>query len=252
MKTIEKKVFNFKIKEIYFADYPLDEDECDFLKYPFCKNKADDKGFNYKIKYSLIIDLNQSLDTIWQNMGKHCRKYTNRAMKDDLRIEKNKHFNDFYKLNKSLVKSMSRDIRARIEIPKIDTMKRHTTLFTIEHNNNFLVGHLYLEDKDQIFLWFSASKRYKLKEESELLGRAGRLLHWEAIKYAKEKGLSVFDFGGIWSEEEAELERSKKGINFFKMQFGGEKVTRYTCHKFYSKSFRYLYDLYNNYFSKLI
>jgi len=249
MITVDRKIFNFNVKEVYCSDYPFDIDGCDFLKYPFCKNKAEIDGFTSQKKFTLIIDLTQSLDTIWQNMGKHCRKHINRAQKDDVDININKHYRDFYKINTSLTKSINRDLRARIDIPKIDIMKRYATLFTIKHYNDILVGHLYLEDENHIFLWHSASKRLLLKEEAELIGKAGRLLHWDAIKYAKQKGLAVFDFGGIWSEKEAEKDKSKKGINFFKLQFGGEKVTRYSYYKFYSKTFKLVYNLYGKCFT---
>lgn len=250
MLVVDKKIFNFNIKEVYLSDYPFDIAGCDVLKFLFCKNKAEIDGFTHKKKFTSIIDLTQSLDTIWQNMGKHCRKYINYAQQDDIEFFINKHYRDFYKIDKSLTKSMGRDFKARIDIPKFDIMKKYGTLFTIKHNNNILVGHLYLEDENNIFLWHSASKRLKFKKEAELISRAGRLLIWEAIKYGKQKGLGVFDFGGIWPEEEAEKNKSKEGINFFKLQFGGEKVTRHLYYKFYSNTYKLAYNLYGRFFTK--
>lgn len=250
MLIMDKKIFNFDIKEVYFSDYPFDIDGCDVLKFLFCKNKAEIDGFTHQKKFTLIVDLTQDLDTIWRNIKKRCREYTRSAQKDDIEININKHYNDFYKINVSQVKSMSRGLRARIDIPKVDIMKRYGTLFTIHHDNDILVGHLYLEDENHILLWCSASKRFQLKKEAKLISRASRLLHWEAIKYAKQKGLAVFDFGGLWSEEEAEKDKSKEGINFFKLQFGGEKVTRHFYYKIYSKTFKLAYNLYGRCFTK--
>ncbi len=250
MLIVDKKIFNFDTKEVYFSDYPFDIDGCDFLKFPFCKNKAEIDGFTHQKKFTLIIDLTQSLDTIWQNVGSSCRKYIQRAQKDDIEIKINQRYNDFYKIITSQVKSMGRDIRAKFDTPKIDIMKRYATLFTIQHDNDILVGHLYLEDENHIILWHSASKRFQLKEQAQVISRASRLLHWDAIKYAKQKGLTVFDFGGIWPEKEAEKDKSKKGINFFKLQFGGEKVTRHFYYKFYSKTFKFAYNLYGRCFTK--
>ena len=79
-----------------------------------------------------------------------------------------------------------------------------------------------------------------------MIGNANRLLHWEAIKYAKEKGIKEFDWGGLWSVEEAEKDESKRTVNFFKQSFGGEIITCYTYQKIYSKIYKLgqrFYDL---------
>jgi lipid II:glycine glycyltransferase (peptidoglycan interpeptide bridge formation enzyme) len=249
MKIVDIKFFNFNIKEVYLSDYPFDIDGCDFLKFLFCKNKVEIDGFAHQNKFTLVIDLTKNLDIIWQNMGKHCRKYTKRAQKDDLEININKNYHDFYKINKSLTKSIGRGVRARVLIPKIDIMKRYATLFTIKHNNDILAGHLYLENDDQIFLWHSASARFHFKEEAKLIGRASRLLHWEAIKYAKQKNLTIFDFGGIWSEVAVKNNKSKQGINLFKMQFGGKIEPRHLYYKFYSNTYKLAYNIFGNLFT---
>ena len=252
---MDKKIFNFDIKEVYFSDYPFDVEGCDYLKFLFCKNKAEIDGFTHQKKFTLIVDLTQDLDTIWCNIKKRCRDYIKHAQnkhvqKDDIEININKHYNDFYKINVSQIKSMGRYLRLRLDIPKIDIMKRYGTLFTMQHDNEILVGHVYLEDENHILLWHSASKRFQLKEKEKLISASSRLLHWEAIKYAKQKGLAIFDFGGLWTEEEAEKNNSKKGINFFKLQFGGEKVTRHFYYKIYSKTLKLAYNLYERRFTK--
>ena len=82
------------------------------------------------------------------------------------------------------------------------------------------------------------------KEKAKLIGYANRLIHWEAIKYAKEKGIKEYDLGGIFSDEEVEKDKVKMGIRSFKLSFGGESVTRYQYQKIYSKGFKILYRLY--------
>ena len=53
MLIIEKKIFNFDIKEVYFSDFPFDVEGCDVLKFMFCKKKADINGFTHQKKYTL-------------------------------------------------------------------------------------------------------------------------------------------------------------------------------------------------------
>ena len=78
-----------------------------------------------------------------------------------------------------------------------------------------------------------------------IISNADRLIDWEAIKYAKEKGIKEFDLGGLWSKEEAEKDEKKKGINSFKLSLGGEIVTRYSYQKIYSKIYNLAHNLYN-------
>ena len=57
MITVDRKIFNFNIKEVYFSDYPHDIEHCDVLKYPFCKNKAEADGFKREKNFTLIIKI---------------------------------------------------------------------------------------------------------------------------------------------------------------------------------------------------
>ena len=54
-----------------------------------------------------------------------------------------------------------------------------------------------------------------------MIGRANKRLHWEYIKYFKQKGLLRYDWGGISDFE------NPNGIDEFKLKFGGEKITYY-------------------------
>jgi len=67
-----------------------------------------------------------------------------------------------------------------------------------------------LEDQSNINYWIGASKRLDVdKEKAKLIGYANRLIYWEAIKYAKEKGIKEYDLGGIFSDEEVEKDKVK-------------------------------------------
>lgn len=246
MLVVNKKIFGFALKDIYFSDYPFDIDGCDSLKFLLCKNKVNAEGFTRWESPTLIIDLTQGLDAIWRNIKKRGREYIKQAQRDDIKIHVNSHYEQFYSLSHIHKKQLGVDLREKISTPKVETMKRYCTLFTAEHNNELLGGHLFLEDEAHIFLLDSASNRICTdREKITLIGRANRLLYWEAIKYANQKGLIEFDFGGLWPEEEVEKDKKKKGINFFKLSFGGEIVTRYSYQKVYSRLLNSAFSLYN-------
>jgi hypothetical protein len=250
MLVVHRKVFIFNVKTVYFSDQPFDVEGCDVVNFIGCRNEVDAKGLTYERKFTAIIDLTQDLEVLWRIMDKKSTRYEiKRAEKEAIKTHLNQHYKEFWQIHKDLQRSKGFGSVLDTGAPKAEMMRKYGTLFTAECEGEILGGHLYLEDEDHIMLWLSASRRLEMgKERAALIGRANRLLHWEAIKYAKEKGIKEFDWGGMWSEEEAAQDKLKQNINSFKLSFGGEMVTRYSYQKIYSKTFkfaRYIYHLLN-------
>jgi hypothetical protein len=247
-KKIDEKIFIFKLKKIYFSDYPHDVDGCDAVVFPFFKNKVDIEGFTVVESPTAVIDLTQDLDTIWKNMDRKSTRYSiNRARRDGIKIRINKDYAEFYQIYGALMQRKGFGSSFGIGTPKLRTMERYGTLFTAECDGEILGGHLYLEDDDNILLWISASKRLEVdRNKARLIGNANRLLHWEAIKYAGEKGIREFDWGGLWASDEADKDERKRSVNSFKLSFGGEAMIRYSYRKVYSGVYKigsYLYNI---------
>ncbi len=247
MLVVERKRLILRTKEIHFCDYPFDVNDCASVMFLHCKNKVDAEGFTCHEDYTSTIDLTQDSDTLWRNMDKKSTRYEiGRAEKEEIRVHINDYFDEFYSINKGLEQKQRRKKWFGIG-DSLETMRVHGTLVTAEYNGEILGGHLYLEDEDHIKLWLSASKRLEAdREKAALIGRANRLLHWEAMKYAKAKGIKEFDWGGLWSEEEAALDSVKRNINSFKQSFGSVAIKCYNYQKAYSKTYRlanYLYRL---------
>jgi lipid II:glycine glycyltransferase (peptidoglycan interpeptide bridge formation enzyme) len=249
MLVIDKKILTFNIKEAHFSDQPVDIENCDFLNFHYCKNKLSVDGFNRLIELTNVIDLTQDLDTIWNKMdNKNVRYWINRAQREGIKIHINQNYDEFYKIYQSFIKK--KGIKSFFDMfgvwsTSLESMKKHGTLFIAEYNGEILAGTLYLEDDTYIEAWLGASKRLESdKKKKTLAACANRLLDWEVIKYAKNKGLKEFDLGGIWPEEETKKDIKKQGINNFKLGFGGETVTRYSYKKIYSKTYALLYHLY--------
>jgi hypothetical protein len=240
----------FDIKEVHFSDYPHDIESCDFLKFHYCKNIVNAKGFTCQKELTSVIDLTQDLDTIWQNTDKKSVRYKiNRAQKEGIKIRINKDYDQFFQIYQSFIQK--KGIKSFFDIfgvgsTTLEVMKEYGTLFIAEYDGEILVGTIYLEDNSNIKSWLGASKRLEVdKAKASIISCADRLIDWEAIKYAKEKGIKEFDLGGIWPKEEAEKDEKKKGINSFKLNFGGKIDTRYSYQKIYSKFYNIAYQLYN-------
>jgi lipid II:glycine glycyltransferase (peptidoglycan interpeptide bridge formation enzyme) len=249
MQVINKKVFIFNVTEVYFSKNPFDIEGCDYLIFPQCKNKVEAKGFICHKKLTSTIDLTKNLDTIWENFDKKSTRYSiKRAERENVIIKINHEYDQFFQIFKNFrIKKRLNSFLQIFGVGKIslDTIKKNGTLFVADYNGETLGGTLFLEDDSNIEMWFSASKRLEIENERrQLIGCANRLILWEVIKYAKQKGIKELDLGGLFLENEAEADPIKKGINSFKLSFGGEVVSVYSYDKFYSKSLHLAYLLY--------
>jgi len=249
MLVLDKKILMFNIKEVHFSKNPFDIEGCDFLIFPFCKNKVEAKGFVRYKKLTSIIDLNQDLDTILNKFHRDTYKGIKRAEKEGVKISMNNGYEQFFDIYQNFTRKKEIDSifgGIGVETASLDTMKKKGTLFVAEHHGEILGGMLFLEDDANIETLVSASKRFEREKENKaIIGCANRLIRWEAIKYAKEKGLKDFDLGGLFPEDKAEKDPIKKGINSFKLSFGGDVVPGYTYEKGYSKILKLAYYLYN-------
>lgn len=241
MLEIERNRYIFRAKDIWFCEYPFDVTRYDSVVFHACKNKIDLNGFHCKEFTTLVIDLNQDLDVIWKNMSKSsCRYAINKSLRDGVRIKLNQNYEEFYEINRLFRENKGLTISSE----KLEIMKKYGTLFVAEFEGEILGGQLYLEDERNIRWLIGASKRLESgKEEAiTLIGNANRLLVWEAIKYAKEKGIKEFDMGGYYTGKIKD--EQKERINIFKKSFGGELTTRYIYQKDYSKIYKFAKNIY--------
>ena len=236
MLEINKKHSVFRIKEIWFSDCPFDTKDCDSVIFNACKNKVDAKGFHREEFTTLTIDLNQELDKIWKDMSKSsCRYAINRAKKDGIKIKINQNFDDFYSINKSFRKNKKLPLSFSWNL---NLMKKYGILFVAEFGGEIISGSLFIEDENNIRWLLGASKRLEeSKNKATLIGNANRLIIWEAIKYAKEKKIKNFDFGGYYAGKKED--NQKERINIFKKSFGGKLTAQYIYQKDYSNFYHF-------------
>jgi lipid II:glycine glycyltransferase (peptidoglycan interpeptide bridge formation enzyme) len=230
MLQIEYKMGIFTIKSLWFSDYPVDIGNCDLALFNSCKNDVNLKDFQKVEDITSILDLTQSLDQISKNMCQSTRRSINKAIKYGIIIKINENYEEFIDIVKYFRKSK------RLTPFKLtaEFMKKNATLFVAELNGEILSGHLYLEDKNNMYWYLSASKRLNCSpEKAKIIAKANRLMVWEAIKYSKDNGIKEFDLGGFHVESNSS---SVVEDSTFKERFGGRIVTRYYYKKHYSKT----------------
>jgi lipid II:glycine glycyltransferase (peptidoglycan interpeptide bridge formation enzyme) len=240
MLEIERRRYIFKTKEIWFSDYPFDVKGNDSVTFRACKNKVNMKGFTREEFTTLVIDLTHDLDVIWKNMSKSsCRYAITRAIRDRVEIKLNQNYEEFRELNQSFRESKGLPSGSE----RLEFMKKYGVLFVTEFDGEILGGQLYLEDENNIRWLIGASKRLEVdRDQATLIGNANRLVIWQAIQYAKEKGIKEFDMGGYYTGEIKD--EQKERINIFKKSFGGELTTHYIYQKDYFKIYKLAKKIY--------
>lgn len=238
MLVIERNFCHFKFRNIFFYDLPFYEEDCDFINFFCCRKRTELNGFSCCEYRTCTIDLTKDLDELWSKMSRSaCKRHIKRAERMGIEIESGNKYEEFYDMYEDFIykKGYGRPLH-KLDFPTLDVMEKYGKLFIAKYDKEIIAGQLYLEDSPNVmYCWISASKRLEVdKKRANLIGCANRLIHWEAIKYAKEKGIKEFDLGGLWSEKDAD-DPIKAGMNLFKLSFGGEVVVRYNYEKANSK-----------------
>jgi lipid II:glycine glycyltransferase (peptidoglycan interpeptide bridge formation enzyme) len=229
----------FKIKFIYFADRPFDIGGCDVVRFIGCSSEEDYEGFTAFRHRTAVTSIKDDLDTIWNKMDKRCRRSIKRAQETGIEISINKHYKEFWQLNKRFQRQKGFYSSVGSMNPPFDVMRQFGTLITAEYNHQVIAGSAYLCDDTNMRAWIGASKRLEVDRETAMtIGYANRLIDWEAIKLAKSRSISVYDWGNLWSEEEALEDEGKRGINSYKLSFGCQPVKCCSYKKANSKLYR--------------
>ena len=239
MIQLDRNIYMFRRKEVWLSDYPFDIKGCHFVSFYACKNFVSDTKFAFKKVNTLIIDLTQDLDVIWSNMEKKsCQYPIKRALRENIQIKLNDHYEEYYHLNMDFKKQKGLRPYSMDNAESI----RNNTLFTAELNGEVVAGQSYIEDESNIRWILGASKRLNVdKDKAILIGCANRLMNWEAIKYAKQKGIIEFDMGGYYTGDDQT--DSKFSVNIYKKSFGGKLVDRYNYTKSYSSTYDFVLKL---------
>jgi hypothetical protein len=226
----ELNVFPFKYKEIWFSDRLYDVSGYDSVIFRECDRLMELPGFRKSDFTTLIIDPCRDEKSLWKDMSDcNCRKPINRAIKKEVTVEVNRHYEEFYDINHAFRKEKG---LTRWDL-SIDYMKKNGTLFVTEYMGEVLSGLFCLSDENVMLQLITASKRLETPEEGKnFIGNANKLMVWESIMYAKKNGMKTYDMGGYYTGKAQDVQKEK--INVYKKSFGGEVAMRYIYRKNYS------------------
>jgi hypothetical protein len=226
MLEIARKRGPFLFKEIWFSPRPFTITGCDSVIFKNCRDLVSLSGFEVEVSATSVIDLLQDIDTLWKNLNSGCRKEIRSAERSGVSVETSKDFEEFYSIYRSFAKQKA--LTAWFSKRAFIHYVKNGVLFAAKLDGRTLNDHLYFHDGQQMRWIMAPSRRFERDRSStspppQLVGHANRLTVWEAIKYAKNAGMAIFDLGGIYTGPNDSDPRHR--ITQFKREFGGKPAT---------------------------
>jgi len=212
----------FKVKHVFFADKIKLTDFYKLVSYSYMRKTVRNPLFIVSKRQTRFIDLTQPFDQIFQNFGYYTRREIRRAKKKDFRFSTTTNINEFVEFYNDFAKLKNIELVKKANLKEIPNF----AITKITMDEKTLAMYYYLTDKDKKLVrgFYGASKRLDQNTDSKLTSQANRHLHARSMEYFKEKGFTVYDWGGT---AEHTKNKTKHQIDEFKKRFGGYIVDEY-------------------------
>ena len=187
----------------------------------------EDKAFSQfpsKDSGTYIINLHESIETIWKKLNKKARNQIRQAQKNNVKVEISDIENDFsewWDIYSNTANRKDFILESYSFIKELFENKLISRLFVAKIDNKIISGNLILLSNTGI-LWKLGGSN------NEYSGyRPNHLLQWEIIEWAKKQGYLYYDMGGAISPRYdmngVPIDEGKgEGPSSFKRKFGGE------------------------------
>ncbi|MGQ0603329.1 MAG: lipid II:glycine glycyltransferase FemX [Anaerolineales bacterium] len=175
-------------------------------------------NFVYENHLNFLLDLSQTEENLWRNVTKSGQQSIRTARNKGVAVET---LNDRVQLPE--VYRLLQLVYARAQVPLASAALFESAwdvlvprgmlkVFVARAAGAAICGALFLAWRDRVIYWYGG-----LNREFAAYAPMETLL-WHAIRWARESGYAIFDFGGAGRPEEA------YGPRKFKAKFGGELV----------------------------
>ena len=169
-------------------------------------------GFKKYRKQTSVIDIVPDIDLLWKGLESRARNMIRKSIKNNITVEQTKIDNvwlkKFYQMLTETFDRQAKNIpHSRDFYLSLDELFNKGKLFCLTaYSSTEIVGKTIFLKNDHQLVYFSGTTSNKgLKTASN------SLMLWEAIKYASNNNIRIFDLGGIGIEN----------IDKFKKSFGG-------------------------------
>ena len=200
----------------------------------FRKNGLKKAPMYLSVEFAGVLDLNKTEDEIMAGMRQRLRRALRKAAKNDIKVEKStnpKDIHTFYEIQLQTAKrhdfyafsedfltkqfeAFSKNGEAVLYTAKISDEKKKE--LGVESDSNILAQNF------MIFYGNEASYHYGVSSELGTKLSGAPLLHMEAMRDARKRGIKRYNFWGIVGENETK--HRFYGVSVFKRGFGVEEL----------------------------
>ena len=229
MLLLEQKKHGLHFYKVWFAKGPIKKKGLVAYHESFFGGRKKDTPFD-----TLLTDFTETEDEIKQHFAKSCKYKINRAERENVTVIikcneeiTDKEIQDFCDFFQTFWESKGTSFTGKEEIKRDLEEYRKSNALTLAYaiiNGERAVYHTHIFDEERARLLHSASL-YRLQDGEDgnknVIGMANRYLHFEEIKYFKNAGKMIYDWGGAGKGEEV------FSITEFKESFGGAPACFY-------------------------
>ena len=180
------------------------------------------------VEYAAILDLNKSEEEIIKCMHRRIRYAVNNARNKGFTIEKSqdpKDIHEFYKIELATAKRQEFVAFSEDFLTKqfaAFAKNNEAVLYTAKYEGQILAQNF------MIFYGNEASYHYAVSTELGTKMSGSPILHVEAMRDARERGIKRYNLWGIVGEDEKN--HRFYGVSFFKRGFGGDELKYLPAH----------------------
>lgn len=211
----DNHIFRFKISPFI----PSSSKEFTKLKNQFLSHNFKVDNFPFNPTTTICIDLTQSEEILFKNFTQAKRRAVRRAIKNGVTVKQSSDIRTFISIRKKQYFPLGFLVTHEMEKLWQNFFPENATLLLAFSSEKRAIGGIFLLFYDGIAYYWFASATFSGKKLF-----APTLLVWEAMKLAKQKGCTRFDFEGIYDERFLKAAKSWKGFTKFKEGFGGKEV----------------------------
>ena len=210
-----------KYSEEWFAESINFMNIFQIMVYKFYRGKDEPTklGFIKKISHTLMIDLTQEEEEIFDTFHSKYKNEIRRAIKEDISFEVAK--KDEWEFFREEYNKFA-EVRGLTLITKekLEGLKDSIFLTKSIYQDKVLNYHFYVKDEKNVRLQYSIDILHE-DVERKIYGWSNKFLHYKDMCEVKQNGYEKYDFGGIAKDTK---DKGLEGINNFKMKFGGEMI----------------------------
>jgi len=179
------------------------------------KNQLTNSNFLFKDHLNYYIDLNRSIDEIWQSFKGEVRTNVRKSNKNNVQLGVINCKDELIESYKLLEKNYK---KLRIPLPKLELFlnlfnilgHKHLKIIVAKYNSKIVGTAIRLHSNNMMTAWYTAIdyeyKKLKIQDA----------MNWYSIQLAKKNNLMMFDFGGAGKPDQ------EYGPRKYKAKFNGD------------------------------